>query len=253
MTIAVVASIESLLSVEASDKLDPFRRISSTNRELFAQGAGNIVSGLLGGLPVTAVIVRSSANIYAGARTKTSGFLHGILILIAVLLIPGLLNKIPLACLAAILIAVGYKLAHPSLFYQMYKDGASQYVPFVLTILGIVFTDLLTGVLLGMVLGLYFVVKTNHHDALTIVHEESNYLVRLNKDLSFINKAELKDALETIPDNTTVMLDGTKSMFIDHDIYDIVKDFKAQSHHRGITVSEKNMTSKNLPLKFRKD
>jgi len=246
-TVAIVASIESLLSVEASDKLDPFRRISSTNRELLAQGAGNICAGMLGGLPVTAVVVRSSANVYAGARTRTSGILHGVFIAVAVCLIPGLLNTIPLASLSAVLVAVGFKLTPPSLFRSMYAAGSSQFGPFVVTVVGIVFTDLLTGVVMGMALGLYFVVKTNHHDAVTVVFDKSDYLVRFNKDISFLNKSELKEALGSIPSDTRVLLDGTKAMFIDQDIYDIINDFSELAEHRGITIQQKNMNLKSLP------
>jgi MFS superfamily sulfate permease-like transporter len=246
-TVALLASIESLLSIEAADKLDPFRRISSTNRELFAQGAGNICAGMLGGLPVTAVVVRSSANIYAGGRTRVSGILHGVFIALSIVLIPQLLNTIPFASLSAILIAVGYKLTPPSLFRSMYAAGGSQFGPFLVTVVGIVFTDLLTGVVVGMALGLYFVFKTNHHDAVTVVFDQSDYLVRFNKDISFLNKSELKEALASIPGNTRVLIDGTKAMFIDQDIYDIINDFSELAEYRGITIKQKNMDLKSLP------
>ena len=249
-SLAIVASIESLLSTEASDKLDPYRRITSNNRELIAQGAGNIASGLLGGLPITAVVVRSSTNVYAGGRTKLSAILHGIFIAVAACAFPLILNSIPLASLATILIAVGYKLTPPKLYKQMWRDGASQFIPFLVTVLGIIFTDLLTGVMLGMALGMYFVIKTNHHDAVTMVHDGSDYLVRFNKDISFLNKADLKEALAEIPDNSQVVFDGTKAMYIDHDIYDIINDFRELAEHRGISVREKNISRKSLPVSF---
>ena len=249
-TLAVVASIESLLSIEASDKLDPYRRISSNNRELLAQGSGNVLAGLFGGLPITAVVVRSSTNLYAGGRTKLSAIIHGVLIAVAACTFPLLLNSIPLASLATILIAVGYKLTPPKLYHQMWRDGASQFLPFLVTVLGIIFTDLLTGVMLGMAFGIYFVIKTNHHDAVTMVHDGSDYLVRFNKDLSFLNKADVKEALAAIPDNAHVVFDGTKAMYIDHDIYDILRDFHELAEHRGISVREKNISRKSLPVSF---
>jgi MFS superfamily sulfate permease-like transporter len=250
-SIAVVASIESLLSIEASDKLDPYRRITSNNRELIAQGTGNIAAGLLGGLPITAVVVRSSTNVYAGGRTKMSAIAHGVLIALAAAFFPTLLNLIPLASLATILIAVGYKLTPPKLYKRMWRDGATQFGPFIVTVLGIIFTDLLTGVMMGLALGLYFVVKTNHHAAVTIVHDGEDYLLRFNKDISFVNKAELKEALASIPDNSRVLFDGTKSMFIDHDIYDMLKDFNELAGHRGITIRKKNIIRKSLPITFK--
>lgn len=250
-SIAVVASIESLLSIEASDKLDPYRRITSNNRELIAQGAGNFAAGLLGGLPITAVVVRSSTNVYAGGRTKISAIIHGIFIALAAACFPRLLNLIPLASLATILIAVGYKLTPPKLYKRMWRDGATQFGPFIVTVLGIVFTDLLSGVMMGLALGLYFVVKTNHHDAVTMVNDGDDYLLRFNKDISFVNKAELKEALASIPDNSRVLFDGTKAMFVDHDIYDMLKDFHELADHRGITIRKKNIIRKSLPITFR--
>ena len=246
VVIAIVASIESLLSLEAADKLDPYRRITSTNRELKAQGVGNICSGLLGGLPVTAVIVRSSTNIYAGAKTKVSAIAHGLYLLFCALLIPSILNLIPLSCLAAVLILVGYKLVSPKIFKEMYHSGPDQFLPFMLTFLAILFTDLLTGVLLGLALGLLFVLKTNHHDAISVVNDKDEYLMRLNKDVSFVNKAELKKELRQIPDGATLLIDGTRAMFIDKDVYDLLNDFQEQAQHRDIKVELKNVQRKSL-------
>ena len=244
LTIAIVGSIETLLSIEASDKLDPYRRISSTNRELKAQGLGNLISGLLGGLPVTSVIVRSSANVYAGARTRTSSFVHGLLLFICVLLIPSLLNRIPLASLAAILLVIGYKLTKIEIYKKMYHAGMDQFLPFIITVTAIVFTDLLNGVLIGLVVGTFFVIRTNHHSAMTLVSQENNYLLRFNKDVSFVNKSELKDKLSSIPSHSHLIIDGSKSTFIDSDIYDVVADFEESARYRDIEIELKHYQSK---------
>ncbi|MBK8315294.1 MAG: SulP family inorganic anion transporter [Acidobacteria bacterium] len=245
LTIAIVGSIETLLSIEASDKLDPYRRISSTNRELKAQGLGNLISGLLGGLPVTSVIVRSSANVYAGARTRTSSFVHGLLLFICVLLIPSLLNRIPLASLAAILLVIGYKLTKIEIYKKMYHAGMDQFLPFIITVTAIVFTDLLDGVLIGLVVGTFFVIRTNHHSAMTLVSQENNYLLRFNKDVSFVNKSELKDKLSSIPSHSHLIIDGSKSTFIDSDIYDVVADFEESARYRDIEVELNHYQSKS--------
>jgi MFS superfamily sulfate permease-like transporter len=239
-TLAIVASIETMLSIEAADRLDPFRRITPTNRELMAQGVGNMVSGLLGGLPMTSVIVRTSANVFAGARTWMSSFIHGWLLLVSVLFFPGLLNQIPLSCLAAVLILVGVKLAKPSLFRAMYSQGWSQFLPFLVTVLAVVFTDLLKGVLVGFLVGIFFVIRANHHDALTVVSLDRHYLVRFNKDASFVNKNELRSRLRRIPDNSHVILDATRAVYIDHDIREAVEDFLALAPYRNITVELRN-------------
>ena len=239
-TLAVVASIETLLSIEAADRLDPYRRITPTNRELLAQGAGNILSGLLGGLPMTSVVVRTSANVFAGARTWVSSFIHGWLLLLSVLFLPKVLNQIPLACLAAVLIQVGYKLAKPSLIRSMYARGWSQFLPFVTTVTAIVFTDLLKGVLVGFLVGIFFVLRANHHEALTVVHQDRYYLVRFNKDASFVNKNELRSRLRAIPENSHVIIDATRALYIDQDIREAVEDFMTLAPYRGISVELRN-------------
>lgn len=239
-TLAVVASIETLLSIEAADRLDPFHRITPTNRELMAQGVGNMVSGLLGGLPMTSVVVRTSANVFAGARTWLSSFIHGWLLLLSVAFFPGLLNQIPLACLAAILILVGYKLAKPALFRAMYAQGWSQFLPFLVTVLAVVFTDLLKGVLVGFLFGIFFVIRANHHAALTVVSQDRHYLVRFNKDASFVNKNELRSRLRRIPGGSHVIIDATKALYIDHDIREAVEDYLALAPYRNITVELRN-------------
>ena len=248
LTIAVIGSIESLLSVEAGDKLDRFRRISSTNRELKAQGVGNLISGLIGGLPVTAVIVRTSANVYAGSRTRFSSFVHGALLFSSVLLIPQALNRLPLASLAVVLFVVGYKLTRVELYRAMYRTGVDQFLPFMTTVAAIVFTDLLTGILIGMVVGILFIIKTNHHSAITVVNQDDYYLMRFNKDVSFVNKSALKGMLAAIPSGATLIIDGTKAIFIDKDIYDVVADFEKSARHRGIKIEFKNFHSKAQTL-----
>lgn len=252
LTLAIVASIESLLSLEASDKLDPQRRISDPDRELMAQGIGNITAGLIGGLPVTAVIVRSSANVYAGARTRWSAFIHGLLLMVCVVAIPGLLNRIPLASLAAVLLMVGYKLTKPVFYRDAWRAGLDQFLPFIVTILAIVFTDLLIGVLIGVVFGVIFVIRTNHHAAFTLVNQESMYLLRFNKDASFVNKSELKAKLASLPPQSSLIVDGTKAIFIDNDLYDVLADFTEGAVHKQISIEFKQFHNKSQNYRKRR-
>lgn len=248
ITIAIIGSIESLLSVEAGDKIDIQRRISRPNKELVAQGVGNIICGLVGGLPITAVIVRTSANVYAGARTRFSVFVHGSLLLVSVLFIPQLLNRIPLASLAAILILVGYKLANASLFKSMYRQGIDQFLPFMVTMIVIIFSDLLTGVFSGLVVSMFFVVKANYHSAVTVVDSAGHFYIRFTKDVSFTNKVHLKSILSTVPDGAHVLIDGVGAIFIDRDIFDVIEDFRRGATYRGIVVETKNMATKTQGL-----
>lgn len=250
-TVAIIGSIETLLSIEASDKLDPFRRISDTSRELKAQGVGNLISGLIGGLPITSVIVRSSANAYAGARTRVSAIVHGLLLFVCVLLIPSLLNRIPLASLAAILLVIGYKLTKISLYRKMYAAGLDQFLPFIVTVLAIIFTDLLTGIAIGLVVGLFFVIRTNHHSSITVVSQGRYYLLRFNKDVSFINKNELKEKLLGIPSDSQVIIDGARANFIDNDIYDVIVDFQENARYRNIDVEMKHFYAKSQSYRKR--
>lgn len=251
LTIALVGSIETLLSIEASDKLDKFRRISDLNKELAAQGLGNFISGIIGGLPITSVIVRSSANAYAGARTRVSTIFHGILLLSCVALIPQILNYIPLASLAAVLIVIGYKLNKVEIYKNAYKSGLDQFIPFVFTILGIVFIDLLTGVFIGFVLGICFVVRTNHYSAITMVNNDNFYLLRFNKDLTFINKTELKQKLVRLPNDTNVIIDGTNASWLDKDIYDVVLDFAESAKFKNIKIEYRHFFAKERSLQRR--
>lgn len=239
LTIAIVASLETLLSIEAVDDLDPYQRVTNKDRELKAQGIGNMVSGLIGGLPLTSVIVRSSANVNAGAKSKMSTILHGALLLICVALIPGVLNLIPKAALAAILIFTGYKLAKPSLFKAFYKKGWDQFLPFVITIAAILLTDLLVGVVIGIGVGLFFVVRSNFKTSVFVVHDENKYLFRLRKDVSFLNKPIIKNKLEEVPGNSFVLIDASRADFIDKDIVEVIEDFMIHAPLKNIRTEVK--------------
>lgn len=237
LTIAVIASIETLLCVEATDKLDPRKRVTPTDRELKAQGIGNIVSGLIGGLPVTQVIVRSSANIQSGAQSKLSAILHGVLLLAAVAAIPALLNLIPLAVLAAILITVGYKLAKPALFRAMYAQGPYQFVPFVVTVVGILATDLLIGIGLGMGVAFFVILVNNYNNPFFFDRDPGDaYRFVLSEDVSFLNRAAMMRALAAVPSGAKVVIDASRSMNVDHDVFEIIKDFEQRAAAENIEL-----------------
>lgn len=244
ITIAIIASLETLLSLEATDKLDPMKRLAPTNRELKAQGVGNIISGLLGGLPMTAVIVRSSANINAGGKTSLSCFVHGVFLFISTLFFSQYLNHIPLSCLAAILLYTGYKLAKPALFVEHYRKGMSQFLPFVITVAAIIATDLLKGMAIGMAIGLFFVIRANYHAAITLVKNDNHYDIALNKDVSFLNKALLRKFILMIEENSTVTINAQKAQFIDHDILETIEDFMASAPDNNITVETVDLFGK---------
>lgn len=241
LTIAVVASLESLLCLEATDKLDPRKPDTPTNRELIAQGVGNIASGAIGGLPVTQVIVRSSANVQSGGKTKLSAILHGLLLLVAVTAIPGLLNSIPLSCLAAILIMVGFKLATPSIVREMYNRGWSEFVPYATTVLGIVLSDMLIGISLGMAVAIVQLLWNNfkvpyHFDPETY-REGEPIRIELSEDVSFLNKASIRRTLTLIPEGASLVIDGTKARNIHPDIIEIIDDFKEQTERLSIDLT----------------
>lgn len=246
VTLALVASIETLLGIEAVDNLDPLKRITPTNRELKAQGVGNMISGLIGGLPLTSVIVRSSANVNAGARTKMSTIYHGFFILLSVAFIPGLLGIIPLSALAAILIYTGFKLAKPALFKDFYKKGWDQFIPFVATVVIVLLTDLLVGVLAGLAIGLFFSARSNYKTAVFIVNDDNNYLIRLRKDVSILNKRGIKAQLDSVPENSNVFIDVTKADFIDKDIIDMIEEFVKMAPAKQIQVEVKTSVTRDL-------
>ncbi len=235
-TIAIVGSIETLLSIDASDKLDRHKRITPPSRELRAQGIGNMVSGLIGGLPITSVIVRSSANASAGAETKRSAIFHGFLLLILALSIPSILNLIPLSCLSAVLFFVGAKLTKPSMYRAMYYKGWDQFMPFIITIVAILFTDLLKGITIGIIIGLIYVIKTNFHAACRVTEHKGNYLVQLQKDVSFLNKAIILRKLARIPNGSSVVINARRAQFIDDDIMEVLLDFVETAPDKNITV-----------------
>ena len=246
-TIALVASLETLLCVEATDKIDPEKRVTPKNRELIAQGIGNIASGMIGGLPVTQVIVRSSANIQSGGKTKMSAVIHGILLVVSVVTIPFLLNKIPLSVLAAILLIVGYKLAKPALFKSMYQLGWKQFIPFVITIAGIIFTDLLIGIGLGVLFGILFLLYDSYKNSHSMIHHEMEngkevVKMELAEEVTFINKGAILNQLNSIPDGTALEIDVRRTRYLDNDIIEILEDFieKAKLDDIKITlISEK--------------
>ncbi|MFT6053607.1 MAG: MFS superfamily sulfate permease-like transporter [Roseivirga sp.] len=254
-TIAVVASLETLLCVEATDKLDPQKRTTPTNRELTAQGVGNMVSGLIGGLPVTQVIVRSSANIQSGGQTKVASFIHGILILVSAMFIPNILNLIPLSSLAAILLIVGFKLAKPSIFKQMYKEGPQQSLPFLVTVLAIIFTDLLVGIGIGLGLAFFLILRKNFLSPFVLKttkeKDDDHFRIILSENVTFLNKASILKELNKMPPNSFVLIDASKTIHIEHDVLEIISDFIVASKHKNIKL---NMScTEHLDLNVFKD
>lgn len=248
LTIAIVASIETLLNLEAVENLDPHKRLASPNKELVAQGIGNMLAGLVGGIPITSVIVRSSVNINAGGETKMSAILHGVFLLISLLLLSPLLNMIPLASLASILLLTGYKLAKVSLFKDMYNKGLNQFIPFAVTVLAIVFTDLLIGVLIGTAISIFYILKRNfknaYHFNKETFHTGDVVTIRLSEEVSFLNKASIKQTLADIPENSKVLIDATNSTYIDYDVMEVIKDFiEVQAPEKGILATLKGFKS----------
>jgi len=240
-TIALVASLETLLCVEATDNLDPDKRVTPTNRELLAQGTGNILSGLIGGLPITQVIVRSSANIQSGGKTKASAIIHGMLLLISVILIPGILNMIPLSVLAAILLIVGFKLAKPGLFATMYKLGWKQFIPFIVTVLGIIFTDLLIGIGLGLMVGIVVILLKSYQNSHFLhIQDKSNGKVKfkmtLAEEVTFFNKGAILKELDALPENSYLELDVRQTRYLDYDIIEILESFSEKRRNKNIDI-----------------
>jgi len=251
LTIAIVASLETLLCVEATDRLDPQREVTPANRELFAQGLGNSLSGLIGGLPVTQVIVRSSANLQAGASSKASAIMHGFWLIAAVLIFPFAMNYVPMASLAAVLLVVGYKLAKPALFVEQFKRGWSQFIPFVVTVLAIYFTDLLTGIGIGLVISTlfllwanfstpYFSEKRRHSEGETLVLE-------LSEHVSFLNKARIRQTLNDVTDGSSIIIDGRKAVTVDPDVIDVIDDFRIHAKDHNITFTYLGPENQNAP------
>jgi MFS superfamily sulfate permease-like transporter len=238
-TLAIVASLESLLCIEAGDKLDKQKRYTNPNRELIAQGVGNMTSGLLGGLPITSVVVRTSANISAGANSKWSTVIHGTLLLGCIAAIPSILNMIPISSLAAILLVIGYKLANPSKFLHFSNQGRMQFLPFIVTLLAVVFTDLLTGVLIGLSVSILFIhivhTKNNYYLSKKEIHQSKEFRIKLAEEVSFLNKPAIKTTLAKIPKNAKLTIDASESKYIAEDILEIIYDF------RNITSKSKDI------------
>ena len=240
-TLAIIASLETLLCVEATDKLDRLKRTTNTNRELLAQGFGNFFSGLIGGLPITQVVVRSSANINSGARSKLSTIFHGFLLLFSVMLIPSVLNLIPLSVLAAILLVVGYKLAKPTLFVQMYKLGLEQFIPFIVTVIGIVFTDLLKGIVFGILTALFIILRVNFRNSHFLHKKEIDnghhqVILTLSEEVTFLNKGSIIEQLRKIPKKTELIIDISNSVYIHYDIKEIIENFRKTAIKKDIIV-----------------
>ena len=250
VTLAIVASLETLLGIEAVDKLDQLKRVTPTNKELKAQGFGNIISGLIGGLPLTSVIVRSSANVSAGGKTKQATIFHGLLLLLCAALIPNLLNKIPLSALAGILIFTGYKLAKITLFKEFYQKGLNQFIPFCVTIIAILFTDLLIGISIGIAVSMIFIIRSNFKTAVLVVNDNNNYLIRFKKDVSFLNKPIIKSELELVPENANLVIDVARAEYIDKDVIDEVNSFLYHAHLKNIKVALRTNPSNALHRLF---
>jgi SulP family sulfate permease len=249
LVLALVASIETLLCVEATDKLDLQKRITPANRELRAQGLGNLISGLIGGLPITQVIVRSSANISFGAKTKNSTIFHGILLLICAVFIPNILNMIPYASLACILLVVGFKLSHPKIFYKIFKQGLNQFIPFIATIIGMLIFDLLKGVIIGMIVSIIYILINNFKNSFDKVidkHNKNSHIITLSQEVTFLNKGKILQLLKSIPDGSEVIIDGSNSKTIDFDVYEILKDFEISAKSRNIKLALKGITIKKI-------
>lgn len=245
IVICFVATLETLLSVEAIDKIDPYKRSTPQNRELVAQGTGNFLSGLLGGIPITAVIVRSSANAEAGARTKLSGFTHGVWLLLVVMFGVSVVNLIPYCVLAVILIRTGYNLAKPKMIYGVYKQGREQFFPFIVTIIAILFTDLLIGVLIGIAFSIYFLIKYTYKAGYIVKEKNEGHSTQITIELalnvSFLNKKRIMDMLDKIPEYSIVTIIGTNSVYIDNDILEIIQDYKVKAHNKHIQLTLKDI------------
>ncbi|KAE8753557.1 MULTISPECIES: SulP family inorganic anion transporter [Paraburkholderia] len=236
ITLAIVASLETLLSLEAVEQIDPARRAAPPDRELKAQGVGNLIAGAIGGLPITSVIVRSSANVHAGAQSRLSAIIHGVLLLVSVFALTSVINLIPLACLAAILIFTGVKLAKPSLFVAVAKQGFAPFAPFIVTLVGVLATDLLIGIVLGILCSVLLALYANLRSPIVLAQHGDHYLLSFRKDVSFLGKVPLKHYLQQIPDGATLIVDATRADFVDHDVRELLDAFVADAPRREIAV-----------------
>jgi MFS superfamily sulfate permease-like transporter len=236
ITLAIVGSLETLLCMDAADRIDPFKRESHKNRELIAQGIGNLTAGFFHSLPITSVIVRTSANVSAGSTNRSSTIFHGILLLLSVLFLSSVINLIPLSALAAILMVVGFNLTRPKIYKHFYDMGKAQFIPFIVTVAAILFTDLLLGIAIGLVVGFFFVVKRSTHSSVLFIQQEKDFLIRFNKDTSFLQKSFLRKVLRKIPDKSSVTIDGSRSIYIDEDIIVTIEEFMEAAKERSINI-----------------
>jgi MFS superfamily sulfate permease-like transporter len=250
LVMGLLATLETLLCIEAIDKLDRRNRITPVNRELVAQGIGNMTCGLLGAIPITAVVVRGAANVDAGARTKLSAFTHGLFLLLAVLLVPFLLNKIPYASLSAILLVTGYNLTKIKLYRNMWSLGLKQFLPFIITIIFILATDLLIGVSIGLLISIYYIVRNNFKAEYKITETMhlgiDTYVIKLNSNVTFLNKVNLRKALDQIPEYSMLTIDGSECNFIDYDILEIISEYRNKAHERHIEMHLKGIETVNV-------
>ena len=248
--IGLLATLETLLCIEAIDKLDKRNRITPVNRELIAQGIGNMTCGLLGAIPITAVVVRGAANVDAGGRTKLSSFTHGLFLLLAVMLVPFLLNKIPYASLAAILLITGYNLTKPKLYRNMWSLGRKQFIPFVITVVVILSTDLLLGVSIGLLISIYYIVQSNFKIEYKITQTRhlgiETQCIKLNHNVTFLNKVKLRKTLDEVPEYTILTIDGSESRLIDYDILEIISEFQSKAKDRHIELHLINIEKVNV-------
>lgn len=243
LILALVASLKTLFCLEAVDKMDPAKRVTPANRELIVQGVGNTLSGLLGGLPLAQIIISSSVNIQAGAKSKTAGISYGVLLLLAVILIPTLINEIPLASLASVLLVVGYKMIPPDVFKTMYQAGLYHFIPFCITVLGVVFTDLFIGLAIGLTIALFSILLENYKGAFYFNEARigNKTVIRLSEQVSFLNKANILQTFEQLPNNSEVVIDATRSKYIDYDVYEIINNFKIEAQRKQIKLTIENL------------
>ncbi len=246
ITIAIIGSVEGVLCLEATDKQDPNHRTSDTSKELIAQGVGNALCGFIGGLPITAVIVRSSTNVFAGAQTRLSALIQGCILFCSVLFLSPILNLIPLASLAAILIIVGYRLSNPRVFISVYKEGMVQFIPFLITLVAILSTDLLNGILIGFVSAFLFIIWSSYYSSIQVVNTGKDYLIKFTKDVTFIHRVSLKKILMSLPENSRLLIDGSRALYIDHDIYSTLEDFKWVADIKDIKIEYVEVANKEF-------
>jgi MFS superfamily sulfate permease-like transporter len=239
IVLSIVTSIETLLAIEAAHKMDPYRRITPLNHEITIQGITNVACGMLGALPVTTVIVRTSANINSGAKSKLSAILHGLILAASILFFANFMERIPIASFSAILILLGYNLTRIEIWRENYAKGIDQFIPFAITVIGIVFTNLFIGIFIGILVSVFFVLKSNFQSSMLMVNTENNYLIKFTKDVSFFNKSTLVKKLESIPNNSTLLLEGSVVKFIDHDIIELLNDYQKNAVLKNIAVEVK--------------